>query len=172
VGDDEAVFEIVCDFLEGYTRPTYTRDETTTTDVDARTRQHTSPEESLIEDDLCDRTCGVASLEDDTRIRREASDRDIIGELDSTCLSRICIYTITFTQYGSSGSRCAIDLHRSFQYLGEYDRAWTTDGLACGIDTLPDITWSSTARILEVSSGRSPFEESSIVRCTSRDIEP
>jgi hypothetical protein len=73
----------------------------------------------LIEDDLCYGACSIASLEYDTRTCREASDRDIVDELDRPGLTYIGIYTIILIQYSSRGFRLTIDLHRSFEYLRE-----------------------------------------------------
>jgi hypothetical protein len=46
---DEREFVLRTSFLHTHTRPTHTRDETTTTDVDPRTCQYSSPESTVRE---------------------------------------------------------------------------------------------------------------------------
>lgn len=172
MGDSDIVYSI---FLYTHTRPTYTCDEASSTELDSTTRQYASPDDAIVHDDGCDTRTGRSGRETyiDSCILIQTEDREIIGKCDGRRSTSSCLDSGSLLQYISydcSPRRCSLLRDDSYSSsdrsdatdLGEDFGFCPTDNLACGIDTLPDLTRSCTVRILNIVSGRSAIEEDSI----------
>lgn len=168
------------EFCYTQTRPTYTCDEASSTELDSTTRQYASPDNTIVHDDGCDTRTGRSGRETyiNSCILIQTEDREIIGECHRGRGSSESLERSSLLQYISDdcsprgGSFFSDDSYNSSDRsdatdLGEDFGFCPTDDFSCGIDTFPDFS-CVTDSILYIASCGLAIEEDSI---TSSSID-